>query len=115
MFLKSSVSRGADDKQYLHEERKIPITNCIYLSVSQVMAVLCKLLYLCISVVHLVGLNGFSAGLATVVDHHIELSPGPEFSLPVWDGGERSDDQEWTFNVLHVYLIEECNGLDGLS
>lgn len=49
-----------------------------------------------------------------MVDHHIELRPGPELSLPVRDGGERSDDQEWPLNALYVYLIEECNGLDGL-
>ena len=94
-------------------KKKKKITKFIY-----VKALLCKFLfffYLCISVVHLVCLNGFSAGLAAMVDHHIELSPGPEFSLPVWDGGERGDDQERTLNVFHVYLIEECNGLDRLS
>lgn len=70
--------------------------------------------YLWVSVVHLIGLDGLAAGLAAVVDHHIELCPGPELSLPVWDGGERGDDQERPLNALHVNLIEECNGLDGL-
>lgn len=70
--------------------------------------------YLCVSVVHLVGLDGLPAGLAAVVDHHIELSPGPELSLPVGDGGEWGDHQEWPLNALHVNLIEECYGLDGL-
>lgn len=50
-----------------------------------------------------------------MVDHHVELGPGPELPLPVGDGGERSDDQEWPLNALHVNLIEECDGLDGLS
>lgn len=60
--------------------------------------------YLCIPVVHLIGLNGFPAGLAAMVDHHIEFCPGPELPLPVGDGGERGDDQERPLNVLHVYL-----------
>lgn len=72
-------------------------------------------IYLCLSVVHLIGLDGLAAGLAAVVDHSIELGPGPEFPLPVWDGGKWSNDQEWPLNALHVNLIEECNGLDGLS
>lgn len=71
--------------------------------------------YLCVSVVHLVGLDGLAAGLASVVDHRVELSPGPELSLPVRDGGERGDDQERPLDALHVNLVEECNGLDGLS
>lgn len=49
-----------------------------------------------------------------MVDHHIELGPGPELSFPVGDGGERGNDQEWPLNALHVDLIEECYGLDGL-
>lgn len=72
------------------------------------------MLHLCVSVVHLVGLDGLAAGLATVVDHHVELGPGPELPLPVGDGGERSDDQERPLDVLHVDLVEECDGLDGL-
>lgn len=50
-----------------------------------------------------------------MVDHCIELSPGPELPLPVGDGGEWGNDQEWPLNALHVNLVEECNGLDGLS
>ena len=72
-------------------------------------------IYLCLSVVHLVGLDGLAAGLAAVIDHCIELGPGPELPLPVWDGGKWGNDQEWPLNALHVNLIEECNGLDGLS
>lgn len=70
--------------------------------------------YLCISVVHLVGLDGLPAGLAAVVDHHVELRPGPELPLPVGDGGERRDDQERPLDVFHVNLVEECDRLDGL-
>lgn len=72
-------------------------------------------IYLCVSVVHLVGLDGLAAGLATMVDHHVELGPGPELPLPVGDGGERRDDQERPFDALHKNLVEECDGLDGLS
>lgn len=70
--------------------------------------------HLCISVVHLIGLDGLPAGLTAMVDHHVELSPGSELSLPVGNGGERCDDQKRPFNALHVNLIEECNRLDGL-
>lgn len=79
------------------------------------MAGLCPSVYLCVSEVHLVGLDGLAAGLAAVVDHRVELGPGPELSLPIGNGGERGDDQEWPLNALHVNLVEECNGLDGLS
>lgn len=72
-------------------------------------------LHLCVSVVHLIGLDGLAAGLAAVVDHHVELGPGAELPLPVGDGGERSDDQEWPFDALQVDLVEERDGLDGLS
>lgn len=64
--------------------------------------------------VHLVGLYGFPAGLAAMVDHNVEVCPGPELPLPIGDGGERGDDQKWPFNVLHEYLVQECDGLDGL-
>lgn len=70
--------------------------------------------HLCVSVVHLIGLDGLAAGLATVVDHHVELRPGPELPLPVGNGGERRDDQEGPLDALHEHLIKECNGLDGL-
>lgn len=73
------------------------------------------MVYLCVSVVHLVGLDGLAAGLAAMVDHHVELGPGAELPLPVGDGGERSDDQERPLDALHVNLVEECDGLDGLS
>lgn len=78
-------------------------------------AALSRLVYLCVSVVHLIGLDGLAAGLAAMVDHRIEFCPSPELPLPVGDGGEWGDDQEWPLNALHVNLIEECNGLDGLS
>lgn len=73
------------------------------------------LFYLCISVVHLIGLDGLAAGLAAMVDYHIELCPSPELPLPVGDGGQWGNDQEWPLNALHVNLIEECYGLNGLS
>lgn len=71
--------------------------------------------YLCISVVHLVGLDGLSTGLAAVVNYGVQFGPGSKLSLPVGDGGEGGDDQERPLNVLQVNLIEECNGLDGFS
>lgn len=73
------------------------------------------LIYLCFSVVHLIGLDGLAAGLAAMVDHRVELCPSPKLPLPVGDGGEWGDDQERPLNALHVNLIEECYGLDGLS
>lgn len=74
-----------------------------------------RLVYLCFSVVHLIGLDGLAAGLAAMVDHRVELRPSPELPFPVGDGGERGDDQERPLNALHVNLVEECYGLDGLS
>lgn len=74
-----------------------------------------QLVYLCVSVVHLISLDGLAAGLAAMVDDHVELCPSPELPLPVWDGGKWGNDQEWPLYALHVNLVEECDGLDGLS
>lgn len=49
-----------------------------------------------------------------MVDHHIELGPGPELPLPVGNGRERGDDQEGPLDARQVHFIEECDGLDGL-
>lgn len=65
--------------------------------------------HLCISVVHLIGLDGLATGLATVVDHNIELCPGPELPLPIGNGREWSDDKEGSLNALQVHLKKECN------
>lgn len=70
--------------------------------------------YLSVSVVHLVGLDGSATGLTAVIHHHVELSPRPELSLPVGNGGERSDDQEWSMDPLQVDLKQEGDGLHRL-
>lgn len=71
--------------------------------------------HLCISVVHLIGLDGLATGLATMINHNIELCPGPELPLPIGNCREWSDDKEGSLNALHVHLKKECNWLDGLS
>lgn len=78
------------------------------------LAALSHSVYLCVSIVHLISLDSLAAGLAAMIDHRVELGPGPKLSLPVGDGREWGDDQERPFNALHVNLIEEGNGLDGL-
>ena len=71
--------------------------------------------YLGVPVVHLVGLDGLAAGLAAVVDHGVELRPGAELALPVGDGGERGDHQEGALDPREEDLVEEGDGLDGLT
>lgn len=70
--------------------------------------------YLRVSVVHLVGLDGSATGLTAMIYHHIQLSPCSELSLPVGNGGEWSDDQEWPMDPLKVDLIQERDGLHRL-
>lgn len=70
--------------------------------------------YLSVSVVHLVGLDGSATGLTAVINHHVELGPRPELSLPVGNSGERSNDQEWPVDPLQEDLVQEGDGLHGL-
>lgn len=72
-------------------------------------------IYLCIFVVHFKGLDGPPAGLTAMINHYVQLSPCTEFSLPVWNGWEWRNDQEWPMDFLQEDLIQECDGLNGFS
>lgn len=50
-----------------------------------------------------------------MVDDDVEVGPGAELALPVGDGGERGDDEERPFDAHAVDLLQEGDGLDGLS
>lgn len=50
-----------------------------------------------------------------MVDDDVEVGPGTELALPVGDGGERGDNEERPLNAHTVDLLQECDGLDGLS
>ena len=50
-----------------------------------------------------------------MVNDDVEIGPSTKLALPVSDGGERSDDEEWPFNAHTADLLQECDGLDGLS
>lgn len=74
-----------------------------------------KYTYLCIPEIHLVLLEHLPADHASMVDNDVEVGPGTELALPVGDGGERGDDEERPLNTHTVDLLQECDGLDGLS
>lgn len=71
--------------------------------------------YLRIPEIHLVLLQHLPADHASMVDDDVEVGPGSELALPVGDGGERGDDEERPFNAHAVDLLQEGDGLDGLS
>ena len=71
-------------------------------------------IYLRILEIHLVLLQHLPADHAPVVDDHVEMGPGAELALPVGDGGEGGDYEEWPFNAHTVDLFQEGDGLDGL-
>lgn len=50
-----------------------------------------------------------------MVDDDVEVGPGAELALPVGDGGEWGDDEEGPFDAHAVDLLQEGDGLDGLS
>lgn len=60
--------------------------------------------HLCISVHHLVLLDHLPADLAAMVHNGVHLCPRPELSLPVGDGGERSDDEERAMDSPEEYF-----------
>lgn len=70
--------------------------------------------YLLILIQHLILLDHLPADLAAVVDDGIHLSPGAELALPVGDGGQGRDDEEWPPDPQQEYFVEERDGLDGL-
>lgn len=74
-----------------------------------------KYRYLCIPEIHLVLLEHLPADHASMVDNDVEVCPGTELALPVGDGGERGDNEERPLNAHTVDLLQECDGLNGLS
>lgn len=74
-----------------------------------------KYTYLRIPEIHLVLLEHLPADHASMVDNDVEVGPGTELALPVGDSGERGDNEERPLNAHTVDLLQECDGLDGLS
>lgn len=74
-----------------------------------------SLIYLCVPEIHLILLEHLPADHASMVDDDIEMGPSMELTLPVGNGGERGNDEEWAFNAHTLNLFKECDGLDGLS
>lgn len=72
-------------------------------------------IYLCIPKVHLILLKHLPADHASVIHNDIEVSPGMKLALPVCNGGEWGDDEEWPLNAHTLNLLEECDGLDCFS
>lgn len=50
-----------------------------------------------------------------MVDDDVDIGPSTELALPVGNGGERGNDEEWPFDAHAKDLLQECDGLDGLS
>lgn len=65
--------------------------------------------------VHLVLLDHLPGSQTAVVNDAVHLRPGIKLSLPVGDGGERSDNQERTPDADVVDFLQESDGLDGLA
>lgn len=62
-------------------------------------------IYLCIPEIHLILLEHLPADHASMVDDDVEVGPSMELALPVGDGGERGNDEEWPFNAHTMNLF----------
>lgn len=72
-------------------------------------------IYLSIPEVHLVLLEHLPTDDAPVVNDDVEVGPRVELAFPVGDGGEGCNDEERRLDANAMNLLQECDGLDGLS
>lgn len=72
-------------------------------------------IYLCIPEIHLILVEHLPADHASMVDDDIEVGPSTELTLPVGNCGERSYNEVWPLDAHAMHLLEERDGLDGLS
>ena len=71
--------------------------------------------YLRVPVVHLVLQDHLPADLGAVVHDDVHVGPRAELPLPVGDGGQRGYDEEGAADAHVEDLIQEGDGLDGLT
>lgn len=62
-------------------------------------------IYLCIPEIHLILLEHLPADHASMVDDYIEVGPSTELTLPVGNGGERSNNEEWPLDAHTIDLL----------
>lgn len=65
--------------------------------------------------IHLVLQDHLPADLRAVIHNDVHVRPRAELPLPVGDGGQGGDDEEGPADPHAEDLVQEGDGLDGLS
>lgn len=63
------------------------------------------LIYLCIPEIHLILLEHLPADHASMIDDDIKMGPSTELALPVGNGGEWSNYEEWPLDARAIDFI----------